>query len=259
MWTRVELKQRAKEVLKKNYWKGFLVTLVIAFLSGGGSLNFSSFFNSIFQSSDIGSISNSSNDVATTYVNKIQDIFTLYPGLVIVIILVVMAVMLVIYGIIMLYNIFVIAPFSVGKTKFFIDARNEDGDINKMLFPFKKGRYASIVKAMAWQYLFIFLWSLLFLIPGIFKMYSYSMVPYLMADNPELDYKGALKLSMHMTNGQKWSMFMLDLSFIGLAILGLIPLGVGLFFLAPYYQATKAELYAVLKNNATEEGLIVTY
>lgn len=259
MWTRVELKQRAKEVLKKNYWKGFLVTLVIAFLSGGISLNFSSFFNSISQRTDIGSISNSSNDVANTYVNKIQDVFTLYPGLMVVSVIVIMAVIFLIYGLLVLYNIFVIAPFSVGGTKFFIDARNEDGDINKMLFPFKKGRYASIVKAMAWQYLFIFLWSLLFLIPGIVKSYSYSMVPYLMADNPELDYKGAMKLSLHMTSGQKLRMFVLDLSFIGWGILGLLAFVVGILFLVPYYEATKAELYAVLKNNAIEEGLIVTY
>ena len=63
--------------------------------------------------------------------------------------------------------------------------------------------------------IFLCLWSLLFIIPGIIKAYSNAMVPYVLADNPELGAKEAITLSHKMMNGSKWRAFVLDLSFIG--------------------------------------------
>jgi uncharacterized membrane protein len=80
------------------------------------------------------------------------------------------------------------------------------------------------------------------------------MVPYILADNPNIGSKRAIELSRNMTMGHKWDMFVLDLSFIGWYLLGLLALGVGILFVMPYENATNAELYLVLRNNATTSG-----
>jgi len=254
MWTRNDLKLQAKESLKVNYWKGFLVALILSFLSGG----IGSGFSSIIQ---IVSTFGSSRTSSTVDFKEFSDSFLNFSNRdmefisVLIIILIVVFVISMIFSIV--YTFLVINPFQVGSMKYFISARKESGDLSDMIFSFKKGRYAASVKAMAWKFLFENLWSLLFVVPGIVKGYAYSMVPYLMADNPELDYKSALKLSMHMTDGQKGRIFVLDLSFIGWGLLAILTLGIGFLFLAPYYFATKAELYIALKKIAIEEGIIV--
>lgn len=80
------------------------------------------------------------------------------------------------------------------------------------------------------------------------------MVPYLLAENPNMSHKRAFKLSKAMTKGHKWDLFVLDLSFIGWYILGFLCCCIGTFFLAPYVQATKAEAYTFLKARALENG-----
>ena len=96
--------------------------------------------------------------------------------------------------------------------------------------------------------LYIFLWSLLFIIPGIIKAYEYLMMPYILAENPEMETKEVFARSKEMMTGEKWRAFVLDLSFIGWKILGILTCCVlSVFFVSPYYYSTLAELYAVLK------------
>ena len=103
--------------------------------------------------------------------------------------------------------------------------------------------------------LFTFLWSLLFIIPGIIKFYEYRMIPYILAENPTLSYKEAFELSKKMMYGQKWKTFVLDLSFIGWYILSLLTFGLLIiFWIAPYMRATNVELYVCLKNNLISNG-----
>ena len=93
----------------------------------------------------------------------------------------------------------------------------------------------------------IFLWSLLFIIPGIIKAYEYRMVPYILAEHPEMSYSEVLEASSRMMDGQKMNAFILDLSFIGWEILSSITAGiVGIFWVNPYYYSTDAELYLEL-------------
>jgi uncharacterized membrane protein len=87
------------------------------------------------------------------------------------------------------------------------------------------------------------------------KALSYSMTPYILTDNPTIGYERALKLSMAMTDGHKWQIFVLYLSFIGWVPLLLLTFGLGALFLAPYIQATQAELYVKLRENAVNSGL----
>ncbi len=87
------------------------------------------------------------------------------------------------------------------------------------------------------------------------KTVAYSMTPWILADNPQIGYRRALRLSIDMTQGEKGKIFVLDLSFIGWALLAILTVGIGLLFLAPYISATYAELYAVLRRNAVDKGL----
>jgi uncharacterized membrane protein len=100
-----------------------------------------------------------------------------------------------------------------------------------------------------------FLWYLLLIIPGIIKWYAYSMVPYILADNPNIGARRAIQLSNNMTRGHKFDIFVLELSFIGWYLLGLLAIVVGVLFVRPYEDATKAELYLVLRRNALEQNM----
>ena len=97
--------------------------------------------------------------------------------------------------------------------------------------------------------IFVMLWSLLFVIPGIVKTYAYSMAFYIRVDHPEYDWRQCLQESMRMTNGHKGDLFILDLSFIGWYFVGSLCLGVGALWVYPYHLTTKAMYYEILKQN----------
>ncbi len=101
----------------------------------------------------------------------------------------------------------------------------------------------------------IFLLAVLLSIPVLIKRYAYRMTPWILADNPRIGFRRALKLSRRMTRGHKFDMFVLDLSFIGWYLLGLCLFVVGIVFVRPYYKATVAELYSVLRRNSVDQGL----
>ena len=96
--------------------------------------------------------------------------------------------------------------------------------------------------------LYIFLWSLLFLIPGIIKSYAYAMVFYVLNDNPELSPSEALQESERIMNGHKLEWFLIQLSFIGWILLSVITFGIASLWLTPYMEATKAAFYGDIKN-----------
>ena len=95
--------------------------------------------------------------------------------------------------------------------------------------------------------LYTFLWSLLFIIPGIVKSYSYSMSLYILADNKGKSARECIKESMAMTDGHKMELFVLDLSFIGWELLGALTCGIAYIWIQPYYTATKANAYETLR------------
>lgn len=97
--------------------------------------------------------------------------------------------------------------------------------------------------------LFTFLWSLLFVIPGIVKSYSYSMAMYIKVDHPDYTWKECINESRAMMNGHKMELFVQDLSFIGWYIVGAICLGIGTLWVAPYHQATRIHFYNELAKN----------
>ena len=95
--------------------------------------------------------------------------------------------------------------------------------------------------------LYTFLWSLLFVIPGIVKSYAYSMSLYILAENKGKSASECIKESMEMTDGHKMDLFVLSLSFIGWILLGSITLGIAYIWILPYMQATYINAYNSLK------------
>ncbi len=110
------------------------------------------------------------------------------------------------------------------------------------LFGFFKN-WKTVVAAMFLQNLYVFLWTLLFIIPGIIVGYSYAMTGYILAQHPELTANEALKQSKQMMSGNRFRLFCLQLSFIGWDILCAFTLGVGYLWLTPYKQAATAAFY----------------
>lgn len=97
--------------------------------------------------------------------------------------------------------------------------------------------------------------SIILAIPVIIKTYAYRMTPWVLADNPRIGFRRALKLSRQMMRGNKFDLFVLDLSFLGWYFLGLLAFVIGTWFVRPYHQATIAELYAILRKNTVNQGL----
>lgn len=97
--------------------------------------------------------------------------------------------------------------------------------------------------------LFVFLWSLLLVVPGILKSYSYRMAPYLMIDDKNLTPREALKLSTRIMDGHRFELFVLDISFIGWYILWWITAGVFSLYVLPYRQTSEALFYLNLKSS----------
>ncbi|MDQ0062538.1 DUF975 family protein [Paenibacillus harenae] len=236
MWDRSELKRKAKEVLRTSYWKAFLVSIILVFVGGGGS---PPSFNLNFGSS--GSSGPSGMDV---------DWEALAPFLAIAII-----VFIVVFVFALAFRIFLCFPLEVGSMRYFKQSAEHEVNLNHLGFAFNKQRYWDIVKSMLWRGFLNFLWFLLLIIPGIVKSYAYSMVPFILADNPNIGYRRAVDLSKQMTRGHKFRIFVLDLSFLGWILLGLLVFFIGVLFVMPYINATKAELYLRLREQALKDGL----
>lgn len=94
-----------------------------------------------------------------------------------------------------------------------------------------------------WQILYVFLWTLCFIIPGIMAGLSYSMAAYIANDHPEMTAREAIAASKEMMKGHRWRLFCLQISFIGWSLAAAFTLGIGSFALAPYQETAKAYFY----------------
>lgn len=138
-----------------------------------------------------------------------------------------------------------VGPMLVSQAYYLMDVsinENEGKNFELLIEGFKKSLVNSIV-ANILVGIFTFLWSLLFIIPGIIKYYGYSMTPFIIADEPDIDFMEAIKKSQELMRGHKFRLFKLQLSFIGWFLLGALAFGIGLFFVYPYYQLAHANFY----------------
>lgn len=230
MWNRAELKEKSKAVLKQNYWKCVIVGLILGVAMNAGS--YSAGRGARQKIKDAGGPA------------AILDptVLGIVIGAITIIILTSVIINLVL-------TILVWNPIEVGCERFFIKSQEQDNpQIDEVGFSFRNG-YAHIGGIMFMQTLFTVLWSLLFIIPGIVKGYEYMMIPYLLAENPDMSREEAFAKSKAMMDGNKWNAFVLDLSFLGWMILGSITYNVlNVFYVYPYMYLTKAELYRTLRD-----------
>lgn len=246
MLSRRELKDKAKNVLKKCYWKAFVVAIIVTFATGLlDKVKFT------FSDTDIETKFDGFSSFMGNGINlRAIDIVALMPFIIQAICIGILSILLVVA-----FKVFIGNMFIVGASRFFTEAESGNDNLNSVTFAFSNGNYLKNVLTMFLRSLYIFLWSLLFFFPGVVKHYAYSMVPYIIADNPNLSSDEVFKISNLLTKNNKWKIFILDLSFIGWFILGVFCFGVGTYFVLPYYYATKAELYINLRNKAISDAL----
>lgn len=211
-WSRIDLKERAKDRVRNNYACCILVSLIFAVVSG------------------IGMTYNLSR---TRLDFELLDVFAINASL-----------------FLLLLTIFVTSALEVGLCRFYVENQDYGASVSKLFFGFQCGYYGNVIKILFFRKLKTFLWSLLFLIPGIVKYYEYRMVAYIVAEQPDIDSETAFKISRDMMTGQKMNAFVLDLSFILWYIASLFTCGLlAVLWVRPYMDASRAELYVLLRND----------
>ncbi len=256
MWTREALKTRAKERMSLNYWRCVLVAVVAVLLVGGGYIG-SGAAAGARHGNRLGDYEYGLHG-GREALEEARDVFTgigdswdseVLVGFVVIMLVVFLAVFAIVFVVSLLLNCFLFHPLSVGCKRFFYRNLSEKAQIKEICFNFDYC-YLNGVKVMFFMWLYEFLWTLLFIIPGIVKSYEYRMIPYILAEQPDIDKDTAFAISRQMMDGNKWNAFVLDLSFIGWKLLSAATFGiVGIMYVNPYVEQTGAALYEVLKMN----------
>lgn len=233
MWNRAELKMRGNMAFKKNY----VSAVVVALLMG--------IFGTVSGESSARRVSENS-DIYSGNLFNVGMITGLLAGIATVVILIVLVA-----------KVFVGNLLKMGGYRFFILNQTAQPGIGTLLDGFRSGHYVNIVLTMFLRDLFTALWSLLLVVPGIVKHYEYLMVPYIIAENPAMDYKEAFQISKQMMDGEKMEAFIMDLSYLGWYLLSAVTCGLlAIFYVNPYVQASFAEMYTFNKQKAYQEGYI---
>ena len=223
-----ELRKKAWESLKGKYWMAFAVIIVTGLIASVGNA-FVSFGQQLGEV--IGMVDPAEMDS------------TMAIGA-----LVLSGVVMVSAIIGALFSIFVTNAITVGVSNYFIKNTYSKPSFGDAFSGFKV-KYGRYIGTLLLAGIKTVLWTLLFIIPGIIKSYEYAIIPYILADDPEISSKDAFKKAKEMMKGNKWRLFKLELSFFGWFILCVLTVGMGTFFLIPYVNAANAEFYAELKNN----------
>lgn len=218
MWTRSELKSYAKAKLAYSYWPIVGVTFLVGLIPT--LLNVEIPTDQMYQ---LGYISGD-----TYYLLSFVNLVIVFAGF--------------------FLGIFVFGPLKVGLMRYYINQETRTASISDLFYPFKHN-YWNVVGVLFLQGLYTFLWTLLFLIPGIIKGYEYLMIPYLLAEKPDMKASEVFKATKRMMDGNKWDTFVLYLSFIGWIFLAILTIGLlDIFFVTPYLGLTMSELYLALKS-----------
>ena len=227
MWTIQEVKEKARAAFKANYWPCVGIALLMSVLTGGTT----------FSSGAQGNSSEMQSAIESGQTEVLAGFLIGFAAVSVVSILV---------------KIFIANPVEVGGYRFFKENIEEPGAPFSLI---KTGfqNFGHTFATLLLRDLFLILWALLFIIPALIKGYSYCMVPFILKEHPELSATEVITRSREMMNGHKWRAFVLDLSFIGWMLLGVVTLGLGfIFWTEPYMYSTRAALYLKLKE---EQGL----
>lgn len=228
--TSKDYKRAALNSLTKKWFMAFLASLVASLCGASGGTGISFNFGG-------GTIDTQSADT-TAIEQNIEQILPIIIAIVIAVLifaLIVGAAMLIIGS-----------AVSIGYAQFNLDlVRGYEANIGTLFSKF--GQIKAAICARLLMALKIFLGSLLFIIPGVIASYKYAMVSYLLADDPGLTAKEALRRSDEIMMGNKWRLFCLHFSFIGWILLTLITLGIASIWIVPYQQAAIAAFYESIR------------
>lgn len=149
-------------------------------------------------------------------------------------------------------SLIISGPLALGIAIFSLSiSRNENTELEHLFQGFQN--FGKSLGAYLLSVLFILLWTLLLIIPGIIAAISYSMTFYILAENPSIDPMEAIDKSKEMMYGYKWKYFCLTLRFLGWALLCVLTLGIGFLWLLPYMYVTYAKFYEDIKDNPITE------
>lgn len=132
--------------------------------------------------------------------------------------------------------------------------REKDTAITRNMFNMAFKDYGHKILGMFLMGLFIALWTLLLIIPGIIKTFSYAMTPYILNEYPSVGVNDSIDISRKMMKGHKLDLFLLELSFIGWGILCILTLGIGFLWLVPYMQTSLSIFYEDVKAEYIEKN-----
>jgi uncharacterized membrane protein len=156
-------------------------------------------------------------------------------------------------GIFSIASIFINAPLTLGLAITYLVFVKTDNLVFENLFSGFK-IYPKSLGMYLWMILWVVLWSLLLIVPGIIKAISYSQSFFIIAENPNVKVRDAMKISMKMTDGYKGDIFVMALSFLGWMLLAILTLGIGFLWLSPYMSTAFVNLYLKLRELSIQSG-----
>jgi len=230
-----EIRRRARESLKGNWGMAIIAALIASIFGADGNSGGAGSLNYQFDESDLEMLEG-------TDLGILVENFSNYVSEHLVEILTVIGVFSVI-GLVVSIAMFCLGSIvRLGYTKFNLELTDRAPiNIGTLFSYFKHAKNAILTNLL--QALYVFLWSLLCVIPGIIAEYNYAMTPYILAEDPHLTPKEALAKSKEMMYGHRLEYFLLNLSFIGWSLLAVLSCGIGFIWLVPYMNAANAEFY----------------
>ena len=246
-----ELKDTALAALKGNWAKAILATVIFLaiYLVAAGPYSMQTFKMQTYMQEEMGYTQNASlteivnMSMAMTQDPTVVEMQTKARGY---------------SGWMYLVYFFLIFPLTLGFMNALLKLlRTGDASITENTFHIAFQNYWHKVWGMVLMHIFIWLWSLLLIIPGIIKSFSYAMTPFILEENPELSANEAIDRSRAMMRGHKFDLFWLLLSFIGWFFLCILTFGIGFLWLVPYMQTTEAAFYQEVKADYELNGGLI--
>ena len=212
-----QLRLKARESLKGNYWPAvgvaFVAAIFGALMANGGSFSMN--------------IQEKATDLFGELPTIVKAYLTIAAGGA---------------GVLSFVHFILGGVVQLGYAQYLL--KQQDKEINSVKDLFSQfDRFGQGFLQLFLRGLYTFLWTLLFIIPGIIKSFSYAMTPFIMAENPDLTAKEAIKISMEKMDGHKGELFWLGLTFFGWSLLAALTGGIGYIFLNPYMNAAYAAFY----------------
>ena len=232
------IKSVAKAQIKNDYWKTVLVSLLMSVTTLTGYFTFTN-----------------TNDLKEFTTNA-ESMFDYINSAVI---LGVCVASLLSFVALFLFKIFVEDVLYAGGARFFLKRRkNQPVDLNELISNFKDKTYINMAKINGVKYVSLYLWSLLFIIPGIVKSYEYFAINYILAVRPDISKDEAFRISKSVMRGHKMELFVLHLSFYGWFLLSaIVPFGLlSILYVKPYLTLAEVEFMCAVRQKAIFDGVI---